>query len=456
MVDREAMGPAASPRLGPRPLPIHLATAALTWLGPGPNSGGGLPLFNSDWPSLTAEHRSALAAIEASLAGADRASFAAAVGREAQRRMERLNAGIAAYHRHPYRRALADPPVLWREGTTRLLDYRAAAADAAAPALLVVPSLINRAYILDLAPERSLMRDLAARGFRPMLVDWAAPRETERRFGLDDYVAGRLERALDFVANEIGGPIVVVGYCMGGLLALALALRRQSELAGLVCLATPWDFHAERPEQARLAGGFLTLLEPMLNGLGELPVDVIQTLFAALDPLQVARKFLAFAELDPRSPKAEQFVAIEDWLNDGVPLAAPVARECLVGWYGENLTARGQWRIAGVAVDPTELKIPALVVLPDHDRIVPPASAAALAAALPIATAQRPSAGHIGMVVGGGAEQLLYRPLAEWLGQFWRLVGLGPRSRLSRQGARPNVISQVRKDAPKGAIDGKE
>ncbi len=50
--------------------------------------------------------------------------------------------------------------MLWRDGSTRLLDYRPAGG---AP-LLVVPSLINRAYILDLAPGRSLLRHLAEAG----------------------------------------------------------------------------------------------------------------------------------------------------------------------------------------------------------------------------------------------------------------------------------------------------
>ena len=78
-----------------------------------------------------------------------------------------------------------------REGCSRLLDYGAApeAADPAGPPVLVVPSLINRAYILDLAPGRSLLRWLAAQGLRPLLLDWGAPGPAEAGFGLEDYGA---------------------------------------------------------------------------------------------------------------------------------------------------------------------------------------------------------------------------------------------------------------------------
>jgi len=171
----------------------------------------------------------------------------------------------------------------------------------------------------------------------------------------------------------------------------------------------------------------VNLVEPLLRNIGELPVDAIQALFAGLDPMQVIRKFVGFAELDPDSQRARLFVAVEDWLNDGVPLAAAVARECLGGWYGANTPAAGAWRVAGEPVQPAALDLPSLVVIPDQDRIVPPASAEALAAALPRAEALRPAAGHIGMIVGGGAPDRLYQPLIAWLSRLdpghWRQRG---------------------------------
>ena len=108
-------------------------------------------------------------------------------------------------------------------------------------------------------------------------------------------------------------------------------------------------------------------------------------------------------------------MALEDWLNDGVALAAPVARECLAGWYGANAPARGDWRVAGEAVVPGRLRLPAFLAVPSRDRIVPPASAMALAAALPGALVHRAAAGHIGMVAGSTAEAALWRPLQDWI-----------------------------------------
>jgi poly(3-hydroxyalkanoate) synthetase len=322
---------------------------------------------------------------------------------------ERFIAGLQAYWRHPYRRGLPEPPVLWSDGSTRLLDY---GPPGGAP-LLVVPSLINRAYILDLAPGHSLLRELAAQGLRPLLVDWGVPGARERRLPLERHVTERLAEALAIARRVGGAPPVLLGYCMGGLLATALATHQPGQIAGLALLATPWDFHLGATPPAVRA---LLATSAQAGGLlGGLPVELLQGLFAGLDPLAVARKFARFGELDPASPEALTFVAIEDWLNDGVPLGAEVARACLLGWYGENRPGRGRWQVGGEVVAPERIAVPALVAIPARDRIVPPASAAALAARLPRATLLRPDGGHVGMVAGGHARQQLWTPLAAWL-----------------------------------------
>ncbi|WP_235952268.1 alpha/beta fold hydrolase [Falsiroseomonas algicola] len=403
-------------RRGPRPLPLHLmlgmgrGMAAIGSAGLIPSPTGS-PSWSGGWP-ISKAAQPEIARIGAALAAGNHRpeAFRAAVIRRLMRADRALLAGIAAYRRHPFARDLPDPPAIWSEGDSRILDH---APGSAGPVALFVPSLVNRAQVLDLMRGRSMMRFLAGQGVRPLLLDWGWPGAAERDFSLTDYIAGRLERAL----VAMPGPVVLVGYCMGGLLALAAALRRPDRVRALGLLATPWDFHpsAEDAERARAASALLPGLEPLLQATGTLPVDAIQTLFAGLDPFGIPQKFRAFARLDPASDRAAQFVALEDWLNDGVPLAAPVAREALGGWYGANTPMRGAWRVAGAVVDPGALAMPAFCAIPHRDRIVPPDSARALAARLPRSTVHEAASGHIGMAAGGNAEAALWRPLLEWL-----------------------------------------
>jgi polyhydroxyalkanoate synthase subunit PhaC len=370
-----------------------------------------LPILNDALlPSSEAGER--LRGLAAEIDAVGSSNVAAALDLEITRRAKSYLAGLEAYRRHPYRRSDEVLPVLWREGTTRLLDY---GGDAAGPVILVVPSLINRFHVLDLLPERSFLRQLAGRGLRPLVVDWAAPGRKERKFDLTDYVTGRLESAFDAALRLAGAPIGIAGYCMGGLFALALALCRPDETACLALLATPWDFHAERAEPARFLGLIADCLPLLCDDQGALPVEVIQSLFFMLDPFSAERKFTRFAALDPDGDSARAFVALEDWVNDGVPLAATVARDCARSWYGENEPARSRWQISGETVDPKRLRSPALVVVPSRDRIVPPSSAEALATALRGATVLRPPLGHVGMMAAARAPEMLWTAIADWL-----------------------------------------
>jgi polyhydroxyalkanoate synthase len=415
-------------RLGPRPLPQHLNLAAATWL----NSAAVLPalrLASGSWaeettgsppqplspaPNAQRENlRSRWAKLLKEAETADPALLAAALQAEGLKRFDQLLSGVERYRRYPSHRAVPEAPVLWSQGTTRLRDYRTGQ-DGRAPRLLVIPSLVNRYYILDLETDASFLRWSAAQGMAPFVVDWGSPGETERQFDFSDYIL-RLERALEVVAREPGGPIFTIGYCMGGNLALALALRRQAAIAGLVLLATPWDFHAEAKEHALMLAEIGRGLEPVLQLFGELPVDILQCFFSGFDPFQVLRKFQGFAAGDPQTRGARKFVALEDWLNDGMAVAANVARECLLGWYGENRTGRNQWLVGGEPVEPQRFHKPSLCVIPAGDRIVPPKSALALADALPSAERILPTAGHIGMMAGRGALPLVWEPLRAWV-----------------------------------------
>lgn len=408
-------------RLGPRPLPLHLGTALMTWASS--ESAWKLLKPGSQNSSPAREPPESLAALLPEIGALEARSgagqFEQALQREIRRRMERLADGVLAYQRNDVHRTLVDPPAVWREGNTRLLDFGATnrgARKRGARAVLVVPSLINRWEVLDLTEEKSLLRAMAAAGLRPYLVDWGTPNDEERGFDTTAYVA-RLERALGYVAKRARRAPAVLGYCMGGTLTVALAARKPRRVAGLALMAAPWDFHADRTGHAFLLSTG-PLLAQLADRVGELPVDILQTLFWSLDPWLSVKKFGRFLGMDPQGEHAREFVLLEDWLNGGAPLAGPTARECLVDWYGDNTPGSNKWVVGGRRIVPAKIKVPSLVMIPSGDRIVPPLSAAALAdpkTGLKNARRIDLPLGHIGMVVSGRARELCWSPLIEWI-----------------------------------------
>lgn len=333
--------------------------------------------------------------------------------------------GLSIWQHHPYRRMLADPPAIWSDGASRLLDYgqSAEATDAEGQPILIVPSLINRAYILDLAQGRSLMRWLATRGYRPLLLDWGSPGPAEVDFTLDDYGTRRLAPAFEFARATGGQPVSVLGYCMGGTIAAGFAARRPEGLARLITVGAPWDFGSTDG----IAGAMRALVraedsrqtEKLLDALGAafgfVPDALFQSLFSMINPMQAALKFQRLARLDPAGQAAQFFVALEDWLSDGMPMPLGAAKDVLLGWQVENRPARGTWTFMGEAVRPERISVPALCFCGRNDNIAPPALSEALPHKIPGARKVTPHTGHVGMVVGSAARASVWSVLDEFL-----------------------------------------
>ncbi len=340
-----------------------------------------------------------------------------AVDAEGRKRLIRALEGIRRYRNTAYARELKEPPVIARYGAARLLDYSALAQANARPLppLLLVPSLINRYTILDLSARRSFARHLAAQGIPTLLLDWGEPGERELGYDCGDYVTATLLPALRFVREASGAKPVLAGYCMGGILSLAAAVAEPGGVAGLALLATPWDFHAEGVQRIRLDAAMRARIEALLEAERSIRPEWVQALFLLQNPSAFAEKFRRFAALKDKSPCIQEFMALEEWVNDGVAMSRNVAKECLLGWVQENRLARGEWRVAGLPVRPDTLKrMPVFAAVPRHDRIVPESSALPLAESLPCSTLVQPVSGHVGMIVGSRARKELWEPFVAW------------------------------------------
>lgn len=355
--------------------------------------------------ALPSEPLSASEDVSAGLALLEQPELFEAMRNEAARRATSMLEGVADYRASPLPRTPLRHRVIWRDGTTRLLDYGGGKHK---PALLCVPSLINRYYVLDLYPKRSFVRVMKEAGFRVLVVDWDAPGKIEQSFSTADYVERKLLPLIDHLSTHHAGTLHLMGYCMGGVLALAAAQLRRERFASLSLLATPWALNAPA-----LATQHWQMLEALIDAHDALPVRYTQSFFHLIDPWHFQKKF---AELPSMSPqKKRHFISVERWVNDGVPLAKEVARDFYLRWPREQMLQNGTWRVQQQAISPARLDLPTLVVMPQRDRIVPPESSAPLMNALAQPTALTADCGHVSMVVGSRARSQLLRPMVRWL-----------------------------------------
>ena len=310
-------------------------------------------------------------------------------------RMKAALAGLRKYQEAERPPPAAPMPALAEAHGAALRDY-----GGEGPPVLFVPSLINPPNVLDMG-DRSLLRWLRGRGRRVLLLDWGWPGADRR--GLS--VAGHVESILLPLIGEVGEPVDLVGYCLGGTMALAAA--RPVAARSVATIAAPWHFGGF-PDRARgdLAGLWAGA-RPAVAALGVLPMEALQCAFWSLDPARTVAKFEAFAGLE--DAEARTFVMLEDWANDGPPVSEAAAREMFESLFAADSSGRGLWRVGGEIADPATLACPLLNIVSTTDRIVPAATAPRAGERLDLAL------GHVGMVVGSRAKAMLWQPLADWL-----------------------------------------
>ncbi len=396
-------------RNGPHPLALHVATATQNWTG----AAAAFPLFQLGGMQIHPDLKQQADDLRSDLTGYDPEKLLTLIMQKAQSRLSHTLSGIKDYQHHSYERESSTVPIFHQIGTTEIRDYGTKLPDAAA-VVIAVPSLVNPAYILDLQKDNSLMDFLAQQNIHPYLLDWARPGPEELDFDLEDYILKRLIPLIREVHKRHNKKIHLMGYCMGGNLSLAAAQILQSEniLKSLTLIATPWDFHADQPlHLPAMTEGFLKM-EPIKQDMDAVPMNIMQLFFFSLDPTLSDRKFRKFSQLDHASSKARNFVAIEDWANDGAPLSPQVTKDCLINWYQQNQPHKNHWRIGGQVIDPTRLTLPGHIITPQSDRIVPAVSAKALQEKLPRFHHTKAQGGHVTMIAGEFAQKKLWHKIA--------------------------------------------
>lgn len=293
------------------------------------------------------------------------------------------------------------PPVAARIGRVSLRSYGAQGRP-----ILFVPSLINGSEILDLTSENSMLRGLAARGANPVLLDWGAPGADDR----DLSVGGHVEKYILPALDALGKDAALAGYCLGGTMSIAAAMLRPPP--ALILIAAPWNFGGF-PSQTR--NDLLELwraAEPVAEALGLLPAEVLQQIFWKIDPARTIAKFEHFASKEAASPEGQNYVAVEDWANDGPPLTLAAGRELMEELMAANASGEGRWQVGNRVMDPSKLGMPLLNIVSTVDRITPAASA------WPGGQRVELAEGHVGMVVGRKAPGSLWTRVASWLSQL--------------------------------------
>jgi len=282
--------------------------------------------------------------------------------------------------------------------------------------ILVVGSLINRHYILDLLPERSIIRHFQQLGFDVYATDWRVPTIKDENMPLASYTQDYLENAVDKVEEITGSRnITLFGYCWGGILSLIYSALHPENVKNLILHATPADF-----------GKSPTLLESWIKDLdvkrfvktfGNVPSSFLNIAFMLRNPLEAFLKY-QFYFSQPRSIKEIiQFFAVESWLYDSVPIIGKVFEQIIDDIYKKNLLIQNKMRVGGKLVDLKKITMPVLNIVGTNDDLVSAESSRTITDVVSSKdkkTLEFPI-GHVGLCISRTAHKKLWPEVGKWL-----------------------------------------
>lgn len=283
--------------------------------------------------------------------------------------------------------------------------------------VLCVPSLINRHYILDLLRDRSLVAYLLQRGLNLYLLNWGDPGPADRELTFDAHISHYLRQAVAAVRADSGAEqVLLLGYCMGGMFTSIYASLFGAEVAGLVNLAGPINYHDD---------GIFSLLtraewfdvDLLVDAYGNVPADLLSWTFQMLHPTSHLVRLMGLAERLEDRQYVRSFAAMQSWIFDQVAFPGEAFRRYIKAFYQGNELLSGRFTLDDHPVDLAKIVCPVLTIASPHDETAPAGSVTILNERIssPDQSQLLLHGPHVGMVAGRKAPQTLWPHLANWL-----------------------------------------
>ncbi|KEA63819.1 Polyhydroxyalkanoic acid synthase [Marinobacterium lacunae] len=306
---------------------------------------------------------------------------------------------------------------IFRNDKTRLFYYAPQSEQPLKTPLLICYALVNRPYIADLQPDRSLIASLTREGVPVYLIDWGYPDEGDRYLDLDDYIEDYIDSCVSACSQHAGSEHVnLLGICQGGTFSLCYTALHPERIRNLITMVTPVDFHTQDFTLSHLA--MKVDADLAVRTYGNIPGELLNDTYNSLMPMRLGvQKNLGLAAQLSDRDKALNFLRMEQWINDGPDQAGEAFRNFIQQFFQRNLLLKGDVMIGEKRVDLKAINQPILNIIGAHDHLVPPSSSRALAKATtsPDYRELCVQAGHIGVFVSSKGLKQVPSGIANWL-----------------------------------------
>lgn len=318
--------------------------------------------------------------------------------------------------------------VIHEDGPMRLLHFIPVKKELFPIPVMVVYALVNRYYILDLQPDKSIIRKLMDAGLDVYAIDWGYPSQADRYLTIDDYVNDFMDGSINIVRKRSKiDKVTLVGVCQGGTFSVMYASLHQDKLKNLVTVVTPVDFDTDK--------GLLHVWAKKLDAdkivdyYGVVPGDVLNASFLLTDPFRTLIdkyvglfKQLNDANEDEKTHRENEeavkfFLRMEKWIYDSPDQAGEAYRQFIKDLYQKNLLIKNELELDGKRIDLRKISLPMMTVMAKYDHLVPNEATVPLMNA--VSSTDKDMAvfptGHIGLFVGNKSHTEGWPKVIDWI-----------------------------------------
>jgi len=283
--------------------------------------------------------------------------------------------------------------------------------------VILVYALVNKQYMLDLQPDRSIVRNLLDHGIDLYIIDWGYPTKGDMYLTLDDYINGYLNDCVDFVGKKSkSGKVNLMGVCQGGTFSAIYSALYPEKVKNLVTLVTPIDFSIDEGLLFKWSRNLD--VDKIVDTYGIVPGDFLNSGFLMLKPFALNfSKYVGMLDVMEDEKKLLNFLRMEKWIFDSPDQAGETFRQFIKDFYQENKLVKGTLKIGDKKVDLKKITMPLLNIYAIADHIVPPNSTKPLNDLVGSTDKElyEFKGGHIGVFVGSKSQKELAPAIGKWL-----------------------------------------
>lgn len=306
---------------------------------------------------------------------------------------------------------------VYEEDRVRLKHYKPAKEITVNSPLLVVYALINRETMLDLQPDRSVIRNLLNEGIDVYMIDWGYPTKKDRFLNHDDHVNGYMDNIVDYIrSRHAKSSINLLGICMGGDLCLMYASLYPEKVKNLVLTVTPTNFDVQTGLLHIWSKDFK--VDNILKNHGNMPGDMLNLTFLLVNPAKlILDKYINFISNCHDKTFLENFIRMEKWIFDSPDVPGALFQEFITLLYQENQLIQNRLRLGERLVNLKNVTMPLLNIYARYDHLVPPKSCLDITSRVGSQDTEDLclDTGHIGIYVSSKSQRQFVPKIAQWL-----------------------------------------